>query len=150
MTEMQAAIGRRQLERLPQWRAARRRNAEILARGLRSIPLLRVPEPPPHVGHAWYKFYAFVRPERLARGWNRDRVMAAVVARGIPCLVGSCAEIYRERAFASAGLCPALRLPVARALGATSLMFLVHPTLLPEDMSAACEVIEAVCTRATR
>jgi dTDP-4-amino-4,6-dideoxygalactose transaminase len=150
MTEMQAAIGRAQLQRLPVWLGTRRRNAGILAEGLRSLPLLRVPAPAAHVGHAWYKFYAFVRPDRLARGWTRDRIMAAIVARGVPCFAGSCSEIYRERAFTERGLGPSRPLPVARALGATSLMFLVHPTLAPEDMAYACRVAEEVCALATR
>ncbi len=150
MTEMQAAIGRRQLQRLPEWLSVRRDNAAILAGGLRSLPLLRVPDPPAQVGHAWYKFYAFVRPDRLARGWTRDRIMAAIVARGVPCFSGSCSEIYRERAFSECGLGPSRPLPVARVLGATSLMFLVHPTLTPEDMDQACRVVEEVCALATR
>jgi dTDP-4-amino-4,6-dideoxygalactose transaminase len=150
MTELQAVLGRQQLERLPGWLAARRRNAAILAAGLRRLPLLRVPEPPDHVGHAWYKFYAFVRPERLAGGWHRDRIMAAVAERGIPCFAGSCAEIYRERAFTSAGLGPSRPRTVARSLGSTSLMFLVHPTLTAEDMGDACRVVEDVCLLATR
>jgi dTDP-4-amino-4,6-dideoxygalactose transaminase len=150
MTEVQAAIGRCQLRRLPEWLSLRRRNAASIAGRLRALPLLRVPEPPPHVGHAWYKFYAFVRPERLARGWTRDRIMAAIVARGIPCLVGSCSEIYLERAFTDRASGPARRLPVARELGGTSLMFLIHPTLTPADMEDACRVVEDVCALATR
>ncbi|MGH6899696.1 MAG: DegT/DnrJ/EryC1/StrS family aminotransferase [Geminicoccaceae bacterium] len=150
MTEVQAAIGRRQLERLPAWLSTRRRNAAILAAGLRAVPLLRVPETPAHVSHAWYKLYAFVRPERLARGWTRDRIMAAIAERGVPCFTGACSEIYRERAFADRGLGPQRPRPVARALGATSLMLLVHPTLTPEDMAYACRVVAAVCARATR
>jgi hypothetical protein len=150
MTEMQAAIGRHQLRRLPEWLSLRRRNAAILADGLRSLPLLRVADPPAQVGHAWYKFYAFVRPDRIARGWTRDRIMAAIAARGVPCFAGSCSEIYRERAFTERGLGPSRPLPVARALGATGLMFLVHPTLAPEDMRDACRVVAEVCAVATR
>jgi dTDP-4-amino-4,6-dideoxygalactose transaminase len=150
MTEVQAVIGRRQLERLPAWLKARRRNAAILGAGLRDLPLLRVPAPPDHVGHAWYKFYAFVRPDRLARGWTRDRIMAQIAARGVPCFAGSCGEIYRERAFVDLGLAPARPRSVARALGATSLMLLVHPTLEPEDLRHACRVVGEVCARATR
>ena len=150
MTEVQAAIGRCQLRRLPEWLRLRWRNAALLAERLRSLPLLRVPEPPPHVGHAWYKFYVFVRPDRLASGWTRDRVMAEVATRGIPCLAGSCSEIYRERAFTDRALGPSRPLPVARELGETSLMFLVHPTLAPEDMAEAGRVVEEVCTLATR
>jgi dTDP-4-amino-4,6-dideoxygalactose transaminase len=150
MTEMQAAIGRAQLRRLPDWLSVRRRNAAILAEGLRPLPLLRVPSPPAQVGHAWYKFYAFVRPDRLAPGWTRDRIMAAIVAGGVPCFAGSCSEIYRERAFSERGLAPSRPLRTARALGASSLMFLVHPTLEVEDMTYAHRVVEEVCALATR
>jgi dTDP-4-amino-4,6-dideoxygalactose transaminase len=150
MTEVQAAIGRRQLQRLPEWLSIRRRNAGLLEEGLRSLPLLRVPQTPAHVGHAWYKFYAFVRPERLAPGWTRDRVMAEIAERGVPCFSGSCSEIYLERAFADRGLGPERPRPVARSLGATSLMLLVHPTLAAEDMAYACRVVADVCARATR
>ena len=58
--------------------------------------------------------------------------MTAITAAGIPCFSGSCSEIYREKAFVAAGLSPCKRLPVARRLGETSLMFLVHPTLTDE------------------
>ena len=118
MTEVQAAIGRCQLRRLPEWLSLRRRNAALLAERFRALPLLRVPEPPPHLSHAWYKFNAFVRPERLAHGWTRERIMAAITARGIPCLVGSCPEIYRERGFTDRALGPSRPLPVVRGLGA--------------------------------
>ena len=150
MTEVQAAIGRCQLERLPAWLSLRRRNAALLADGLRPLPLLRVPQTPPHVSHAWYKFYAFVRPDRLARGWTRERIMAAIAGRGVPCFSGSCSEIYRERAFSERGLAPERPRRVAQSLGATSLMLLVHPMLLPEDMAYACRVVADVCARATR
>ena len=45
MTEMQAAIGRRQLAKLPDWLARRRANADFLAAGLGTIRGLRVPRP---------------------------------------------------------------------------------------------------------
>jgi dTDP-4-amino-4,6-dideoxygalactose transaminase len=105
--------------------------------------------PPADVGHAYYKFYAFVRPERLAGGWDRDRVMAEINARGVPCTVGSCSEIYREKAFSDRGWGPAAPLPVARELGQTSLMFVVHPTLSAEAVAYAIETIRVVIAQAT-
>jgi dTDP-4-amino-4,6-dideoxygalactose transaminase len=149
LTEMQAAIGRCQLAKLQHWLARRRRHAAIFDRRLGALAALRVPVPPAHVGHAYYKYYAFVRPERLGRGWDRDRIMNTIVSRGIPCYSGSCSEIYLEQAFAAAALQPPARLPVARALGETSLMFLVHPTLSDDDVAAACDVIEEVFADAT-
>ncbi|MGI9502904.1 MAG: DegT/DnrJ/EryC1/StrS family aminotransferase, partial [Geminicoccaceae bacterium] len=149
MTEMQAAIGRRQLQKLPAWHQRRRENAGLLTAAFREIGALRVPEPPRHVEHAWYKYYAFVRPELLKDGWSRDRIMSAVVAEGVPCFSGSCSEVYLEKAFADNDLRPAGRLPAARELGETSLMFLVHPTLGEQDMKRTSEVVEAVFEEAS-
>jgi dTDP-4-amino-4,6-dideoxygalactose transaminase len=148
MTEVQAAIGRVQLRRLPEWLDRRRRNAAILTGRLQAIPALRVTRPPNHAGHAYYKYYAFVRPERLAEGWDRDRILTAITSRGVPCFSGSCSEIYREKAFDGTGLAPAERLPVARALGETALMLLVHPTLLEADMAQTARVVEDVLAEA--
>jgi dTDP-4-amino-4,6-dideoxygalactose transaminase len=149
LTEMQAAIGRVQLEKLPKWLERRRRSAAILTDAFRKQPALRVTEPPPHVGHAYYKYYVFVSPERLKPGWIRDRIIAAVVAQGVPCFSGSCSEIYREEAFVRAGIGPATALPVAKELGDTSVMFLVHPTLGDEDMLETCRAVESVLAEAT-
>jgi dTDP-4-amino-4,6-dideoxygalactose transaminase len=148
-TEMQAAIGRLQLKKLPNWLRRRRRNAAILTESFRRQPALRVTQPPSHVGHAYYKYYVFVRPARLRPGWSRDRIMAAIAAEGIPCFSGSCSEIYREAAFIRAAIGPAKPLPVARALGETSLMFPVHPTLSDEDILRTCRVVETVLAAAS-
>jgi dTDP-4-amino-4,6-dideoxygalactose transaminase len=150
LTELQSAIGRIQLQRLPEWTAARARNASILAQVLRDLPAVRVPWPAEGVEHAWYKFYAFVRPEVLADGWSRDRLLAEIAAAGYPAFSGSCSEIYLERCFQDAGLAPAERLPVAQELGDTSLMFLVHPTITASAMAAYAEAVGAVVGRACR
>ncbi|HET6520605.1 MAG TPA: DegT/DnrJ/EryC1/StrS family aminotransferase, partial [Geminicoccaceae bacterium] len=150
LTEPQAAIGRVQLRKLAGWVARRRRNAAILNARLSGVPALRLTEPPDHVAHAYYKYYAFVRPERLRTGWDRDRILAALGERGVPSFSGSCPEVYRERSFVSAGLGPDRPLPVAGELGATSLMFLVHPTLDEAAMEAMAGTIADVVTDATR
>ena len=148
MMEIQAAIGRIQLARMPAWHAARKRNAEELVRSFRECAALRVPSPPADVEHAWYKFYAFVRRERLKPDWNRDRIMNAIVEAGVPCYTGACPEMYREKAFRDAGFGPVERLAGAVELGETSLMFLVHPTLGPEHISQTCAVVADVLRQA--
>jgi dTDP-4-amino-4,6-dideoxygalactose transaminase len=150
LTELQSAIGRIQLQRLPEWTAARTRNALHLAEALGDCPAVRVPLPPEDITHAWYKFYAFVKPEALADGWSRDRILSDIASLGYPAFSGSCSEIYLEKCFHQAGLAPAERLPVARALGETSLMFLVHPTITPEQMAAYAEAVRSVVLRACR
>lgn len=134
MTEMQAAVGRVQLRKLDEWVEARRRNAEILNEYLAGLEAVRIPQPPAEIRPAYYKHYVYVVPEALAPGWSRDRIIEEFEAAGIPGLSGSCSEIYLEKAFTDAGLAPAKRLPVAKELGETSLMFPVHPTLTEEEV----------------
>lgn len=150
MLEMQAVIGRIQLGRMPEWSAARTRNALALAETVRACPALRLPMPPDGSGHAWYKFYTYVRPELLKPDWSRDRIMAEINALGVPCYSGSCSEIYLEKAFDGHPSRPAERLPVAQRLGETSLMFLVHPTLTDQEMTQTVEALKTVMELATK
>lgn len=149
MLEMQAAIGRVQLTRLADWTARRAANARRMSEACRDLPAVRVPNVPEAVTHAWYKMYAFVRPENLARGWSRDRIIDEINTRGVPCYSGICPEVYLEKAFDGTGLRPAVRLPVARQLGETSLMFLVHPTLTEAEIDMTCSVVREVLSQAS-
>lgn len=148
MTEVQAAVGRRQLAKLDEWVEARRRNAAALSEGLAGVDGLRLTVPGPEIRHSFYKFYAFLDVERLKPGWTQARVIEAVAAEGVPCFAGSCSEIYREQAFVRAGLGPRAPLPNARALGETSLMLLVHPTLHERDMRDASTAVRKVLAEA--
>lgn len=150
LTEIQAAVGRIQLTKLPSWVEARRRNAGILAGGFADIPMLRVPVPGTEVGHAYYKFYAFVRPEQLARDWSRDRLMSELNERGVSCTVGSCSEIQLEKAFVDRGWTARGPLPVARSLGETSLAFNVHPTLTRAALDAVVTAMREITGHAVR
>lgn len=150
MTEMQAAIGRIQIQRMPQWHKARTHNANRILEVARALPGLRVPVIPATVQHAWYKCYVFVEMEELTPGWDRDRIMNAIVAEGVPCFSGSCSEVYLEKAFDSTGWRPEKRLPVAKELGETSLMFLVHPTLAETEIQKTCDVLSAVMKLAAK
>lgn len=143
LSEVQSAVGRIQLKKLPEWLSIRRKHSRVLMRELAVIPGLRVTVPPQHIDHAYYKFYAFVHPETLRPDWSRDRIVEAVKAKGIPCFSGSCSEIYLEKAFPPAWK-PERRLPIAQELGETSLMFQVHPTLKPEQIARACEILRQV------
>ena len=177
MLEMQAAIGRIQLRRMAQWTAARTANAAVLAQALQPFAgpsgVVRVPAfrcgsscAAVQAGecsaggcgaaaftagcvHAQYKAYAYVRPENLAPGWSRDRIVHEINALGVPCYQGSCSEVYLEKAFDGTGWRPEPRLPVAKELGETSLMWLVHPTLTPDEMARTAEVVAQVLRQAS-
>ena len=150
LTELQSAIGRIQLQRLSEWTAVRKRNALLLADYLSDIDCVRVPLPPDGFEHAWYKFYAFIQPERLLGHWSRDRILFEISSLGYPAFSGSCSEIYLERCFIDAGLSPQCRLPVARTLGETSLMFLVHPSITIDQMASYAETVRSVLKQACR
>lgn len=172
MLEMQAVIGRIQLRRMNDWAAARARNARAIWSACAEFAALRVPrlgcsgcswdgsrvKPRMTVGcarndgqgceHAHYKCYVYVRSDRLAAGWTRDRIIQAISDEGVPCYEGSCSEVYLEKAFDGTGWRPESRLPVARSLGESSIMFLVHPTLTSAEIDKTCSVIRQVMGQA--
>jgi dTDP-4-amino-4,6-dideoxygalactose transaminase len=160
MLEMQAVIGRIQLRRMKDWSAARQQNAQAIWAACAEFSALRVPQVKcascpggcaaavAACEHAHYKCYAYVQPERLAAGWTRDRIVEAIMAEGVPCYQGSCSEVYLEKAFDDTGWRPEARLPVAKVLGETSVMFLVHPTLTQAEINKTCEVIRKVMVQA--
>jgi dTDP-4-amino-4,6-dideoxygalactose transaminase len=161
MIEMQAVIGRIQLRRMADWTAARTRNAERIASACREFAALRVPElrcascsgdctRATGCVHAHYKYYVFVRPERLRAGWSRDRIIDEINAAGVPCYQGSCSEVYLEKAFDGTRWRPKERLPVAKELGETSLMLLVHPTLTKAEIDKTCQAIRDVMEKASQ
>lgn len=149
MTEMQAAIGRIQLQRMNDWTAKRLSNARKIWDCCRKFKVIRVPEIPDHISHAAYKCYVFVRADLLQDGWSRDRIMSEINGLGIPCFSGSCSEVYLEKAFDGTGMRPSQRLEVAKELGETSLMFLVHPTLTEIEMDKTLDVIQSVLLKAS-
>lgn len=149
MTELQGVVGRIQLKRMPEWHQKRIRNAQAIWQTAQAIPALRVPSIPEEITHAAYKCYLFVEPEKLKDKWNRDRIIEEIVARGVPCYSGSCSEVYLEKAFDNTGWRPQERLPHAKELGETSLMFLVHPTLTETEIEKTCKILAEVMAEAS-
>lgn len=150
MTEMQAAIGRVQLKRMPEWSALRERNSEAITAACKPFKVIRTPCVPNYMLHANYKHYCFVKPEELSVGWSRDRIVEEINALGVPCMQGSCSEVYLEKAFDATSFRPRNRLSVARELGETSLMFLVHPTLTENEVQKICDAIYEVLSQAQK
>jgi dTDP-4-amino-4,6-dideoxygalactose transaminase len=150
ITELQSVIGRVQLGYMPTWHEARKRNAKNIMVAAKTCPALRVPDVPNNFEHAWYKAYVFVRLELLGDGWSRDRIIGEINVLGVPCREGTCSEVYLEKAFDNTDWRPATRLPIAKALGESSLMFLVHPTLTEAEVSKICAVIQDVMQLASK
>ncbi len=149
MTEMQATIGSIQLKRMDDWHTKRLLNANRIWSTAKESKGLRVPDLKNYIEHAAYKCYVFIEPMKLKKRWNRDRIIMEIEALGVPCLMGSCSEIYLEKAFDNKAFKPKNRLANAKKLGETSLMFLVHPTLTEIELQKTCDAIKSVMKLAT-
>ena len=150
LTEMQSAIGRIQLSKLPQWQIARESNAKFLFNYLKDIKSIRIPMPKDSIKHAWYKFYIFIKPEMICSNWDRDRIVSEINQAGFPAFTGSCSEIYLEKCFKKYDLNPSKRLPIAKELGETSLMFLVDHTIDIVSLERYAEVIKRILLKAIK
>lgn len=136
LTEAQSAIGRIQLRHMKNWHEARTKNALRILNAARGNPCFRVPDIPDNITHAFYKAYVFVNGDAI----RRDEIVKQINAQSVPCFTGSCSEIYLEKAFNN----HSERLPGARELGQTSLMFLVHPSLTEAEISLTADVLASV------
>lgn len=155
ITEMQSIIGRIQLTRMVEWTAKRTANAHAILqackpweqKGYLNVPVMEQTPGFEDCTHAYYKLYVYVKPENLPEDWSRDRIINEINELGVPCHSGSASEVYLEKAFDNTGLRPEPRLPVAKQLGETSLMFLVHPTLLDSEIEKAINAINTVFSK---
>jgi dTDP-4-amino-4,6-dideoxygalactose transaminase len=148
MTEMQAVIGRIQIRRMAEWTAKRQKNAAAIEAAVAELPIVRSVEIPEYIEHAEYKHYIFIQEKFLKSGWTRDKIIESIVDKGVPAFQGSCSEVYNEKAFDNTGLRPREPLRNAVALGETSIMFLVHPTLTQVEVELMSKVIRSVLLEA--
>ncbi len=138
MTEFQAAIGLKQLAKLPQWIAKRNQNANEIIAALNQFDFIQTPMLPSEEGNqnAYYRLYARVKADVSKNGLSgivlRDHIIEQLTLSGVPCFSGSCAEIYREKLFAD--LAFEGRLPNATIFADYAFCFLVHHTITPEQM----------------
>ena len=155
MTEMQAVIGRIQLTRMSDWTVQRTAHAHAILdecdkwaqQGYLSVPRLEQTAEYADCTHGYYKLYVYVQPDNLPANWSRDRIIAEINALNVPCFSGSASEVYLEKAFDHTGWRPESPLPVAKQLGETSLMFLVHPTLTTAEIEQTVSAIYSVFSK---
>ena len=80
ITDMQAAIGCAQLEKLDRIVEARRKNWQMLYEGLKDLPQLMMPEPEEGSNPSWFGFLIAVRPEA---GFSRNELTGFLENRKI-------------------------------------------------------------------
>ena len=161
MIEIQATIGRVQVKRIIDWSAKRNEISLTILKAFEPFKAIRIPDfkcnreclkdcsSLSECKHAQYKCYVYVDNANLKEGWSRDRIVHEIEMQGVPCFQGGCSEVYLEKAFEGTGFKPKNRLPIAKVLGDTSLMFLVHPTLTQENIKRTTEAIADVLKSAS-
>lgn len=147
MTEMQAAIGRKQLAKLDHWVAQRRENARALLQEACQNPAVLPMRLPDQAQHAYYKAYVRLDLDRLAPGAARSDIIAALTAEGITCGSGSCPDMSREAAFDGLDVKRDGNLPNAQRLASETIMFQVDHTLRPEQTARAGRCLADVVSR---
>jgi CDP-6-deoxy-D-xylo-4-hexulose-3-dehydrase len=81
VTDMQAAIGCAQMEKLPSFIEARKKNWQVLRQGLANLAdVLVLPEPTQHSDPSWFGFLLTVQPEA---GFTRDEIVSFLEQKGI-------------------------------------------------------------------
>ncbi|MGB5778532.1 MAG: polysaccharide biosynthesis protein [Allopontixanthobacter sediminis] len=141
MTELQAAIGRVQLRKLPGWLAARSRNAALLSEMLENHRLIKTPRPPANIRHAWYKYYVMLADGIERPAVERGRIIESLIAQGIPCGSGSCPDMSRELGVSSCHPRRDGELATARRVGERTIMLAVDHTLGPKDMECIARTL---------
>jgi dTDP-4-amino-4,6-dideoxygalactose transaminase len=157
MTEMQAAIGRIQLKSLDIVVKKRNFIANLYLNGLKDYyqkyeiikkPVFRCKTCPLKKDkikcikctHSFYRLNLFINKKKI----NQFKLMEQFNKKKIECTVGSCPEIYRERIFKKLGLYPKKRLPNAKLLGETSIMFPINPNKSLTKIKAEINSIKKV------
>ncbi|RLK60059.1 DegT/DnrJ/EryC1/StrS family aminotransferase [Actinokineospora cianjurensis] len=141
MTDLHAAVGIPQLEKLATLTDARRRNATALSEGLAGIPGLETPAVLPGREHVWHQYTVLVTEDAAV---DRDEFAAKLTERGIgngtyyPKLVFDY-DCYRDhpRVIASDA-------PVAAKVAEQALSLPVHPKLTAGDIDTIVTTVREV------
>lgn len=145
MTEFQAAIGLKQLNKLPVWINRRNLLANRLIESLNKFSFIVIPQLERKLGNtnAYYRLYAQVKSNvGMKAGQLRDMIIDRLALSDVPCFQGTCAEIYREKLFVESGLAPEVPLPNARFFSDNGFCFLVHHTITDEQINIVSDRIE--------
>jgi perosamine synthetase len=127
MTDIAGAIGRVQLQKLPEWTRQRRSNADHLSEVLRSVvaPVTR-----PGATHVFHQY--------TVRSRDRDSLLDHLQAQGIGCGVYYPTPIHELPSFAMT-----IELPNTRLAAAQVISLPIHPTLTTDDLDRIAQAAES-------
>lgn len=149
MTEVQAAIGLKQLAKLDAWINRRNIIAQKLVAALSQTSFIRVPSVShSDVTHAYYRVYGLIELKNQSDAENhsfRNEFVASLSEMGLPCFSGSCSEIYLEKAFES--YYDGQRMKNAKYYAERAFCLLAHPTITDHQVDQAVKLINTLLAK---
>jgi len=146
MTDVAAAMGRVQLDRLRGAVERRRRHAAILSRGLTGLPGIETPHVSGGVVHAFNVFTLRVYPDVLRM--SRDDFQKELARRGIETAVHYPLPLHRQPIFRGCGT--DTDFPVSARLAQTVLSLPVHPGLNRNDVERIVRTVREIAMTSSR
>ncbi|MBO9312481.1 MAG: DegT/DnrJ/EryC1/StrS family aminotransferase [Chloroflexus sp.] len=136
MTDIQAAVGREQLRRLPEIIVARRRLAERYAQMLSAIPGIEVPVEPPYARTNWQSY-----PIYLPEWCDQRAVMQYMLDHGVATRRGiMCA--HREKPYWRQ---EGYHLPKSEYAQDRSILLPFYPQMTPDEQEYVVATLAAAC-----
>jgi perosamine synthetase len=139
MTDVEAAIGREQLQRLDAMLAIRRRNADLLNRGLAAVPGIQPQHITANAESAWHQYCILVEPEGF--GKDRNTLAQRLKEHGIATEVHYPRGLHQQPIFEE--LYGKFPLPHTEYLAEHILALPVHHGLSPDDVTRIVEAVKA-------
>jgi CDP-6-deoxy-D-xylo-4-hexulose-3-dehydrase len=142
LTDMQAAIGLAQLDKLPGFGEARRRNFRVLSDGLHDLAHHFVlPEATPGSDPSWFGFPLAVRPDAP---FDRDAVVRALEARKIATRLLFAGNLLRQPAFRDIEHRRVSDLATSDFVMNRAFWIAVHPALTSEMLGYMIDSLHAI------
>jgi CDP-6-deoxy-D-xylo-4-hexulose-3-dehydrase len=143
LTDMQAAVGVAQLERLPAFIEARRRNFATLRAGLRELEdVLVLPEATPHSEPSWFGFPLMVREDAP---FTRDALTRFLESRRIATRLLFGGNLVRQPAYQDVNYRVVGDLANSDRVMHGAFWIGVHPGLTDEMLAYMIESVNAFC-----
>ncbi len=146
MTDIAAALGIRQLQKVAGWVQKRRQNARYLTEHLHDVPGIQVPVERPGAESSFSLYTIALDLEQFA--CDRDEFMGRLHEKGVGASVHYPRPLHHQPFYrAEYGH---LSLPVSESLSARVLSLPVHPKLTQEDLDRIVEAVREVAEEARR
>lgn len=141
MTEIAAAMGTVQLEKLPSFLEKRRRNAEMMTEQLSTTGKLILPKEPEGLKHSWYLYTVRLRG---ANAGKRNKTVEKLEAKGIAATVYYETPVHLQPLYRDRLGHRKRALPETEKAARQVFSLPIHPKVCPEDVSYIAENVKKV------